>query len=349
MLARVTFRKALFVAFVFLVFFSTRTELFLAQSSDQGLPTPVLSNEINGTIRALDIGDPRLTRHFYAFEATPGDLIISLDSRNLNGDLDLFTAVTFKPLMKISMYAEVATPKVTKSIYLRSRQILILRVEARSPNDESGSYHISFGGSFRPFSGGIPVAENTGTGTGNESESARQSNVSSVGARIERPSEPANEAKSAEQPTEETAKAPSPTPTPRSARSSRTPRRRATGSARNRPARPITPPAKTETAKTEQPPAETKASQPAEKPEEKPGTKPEEKAAAAGKPEPEKPAAQPSGPHLIIERTDGNKLDRPMSTVRRVVIENGVIVVTLKNGRVERIPLAVIVKMAIEP
>jgi hypothetical protein len=347
MLARVTFRKALFVAFLFLVFWSTRIELLLAQSSDQGLPTPVLSNEINGTIRALDLGDPRLTRHFYAFDATPGDLIISLDSRNLNGDVDLFTAVTFRPLMKISMYAEVATPRVTKSIYLRSRQILILRVEARSPNDESGWYHISCGGSFQPFSGGIPVAENTGTG--NEGESARQSNVSSVGARIERPSEPAKEAKPAEQQTEETAKAPSPTPTPRSGRTSRTPRRRATRSARNRPARPTTPPAKTETAKTEQPPAETKASQPEEKPEEKPGTKPEEKAAAAGKPAPEKPAAQPSGPHLIIERTDGNKLDRPMSTVRRVVIENGVIVVTLKNGRIERIPLAVIVKMAIEP
>jgi hypothetical protein len=37
-----------------------------AQSTDQSLPTPVLSNDVNGKIVALDVGDPRATRHFYA-------------------------------------------------------------------------------------------------------------------------------------------------------------------------------------------------------------------------------------------------------------------------------------------
>src|SRR6266849_1367960 len=80
-------------------------EFSFAQSTDQSLPTPVLSNEISGTIRALDVGDPRLTRHFYAFEAMPGDLLITVNSRNLNGDVDIFTAVTFRPLTKITIYA----------------------------------------------------------------------------------------------------------------------------------------------------------------------------------------------------------------------------------------------------
>jgi hypothetical protein len=68
-----------------------------AQSSDQNLPTPVLNNEITGKIKPLDLGDPRLTRHFYAFEGSPGDLLITIDSKNLNGDIDVFTAVTFRP------------------------------------------------------------------------------------------------------------------------------------------------------------------------------------------------------------------------------------------------------------
>ncbi len=102
-----------------------------AQSADQSLPTPVLANEVEGRIAPLDLGDPRLTRHFYAFEGTPGDLIITVNSRNLNGDMDVFTAVTFRPLMKISIYANTIPPEVTKSIYLRTKQILILRVEAR--------------------------------------------------------------------------------------------------------------------------------------------------------------------------------------------------------------------------
>src|SRR5437660_7652108 len=87
-----------------------------AQSSDQNLPTPILSNDINGKIEPLDIGDARLTRHYYAFAATPGDLLITLDTTNLNGDVDVFTAVTLRPLMKATMYADVPG-ELTKGIY----------------------------------------------------------------------------------------------------------------------------------------------------------------------------------------------------------------------------------------
>src|ERR1041385_3016643 len=122
-----------------------------AQSSDQNLPSPVLAREITGQINALDVGDPRTTRHYYAFSAEPGDLLITLDSKNLNGDADVFTAVTFRPLMKTTMYAASQSSEITKGIYLRTKQILILRVEARTPNDDPGTYHIRFGGTFEPF------------------------------------------------------------------------------------------------------------------------------------------------------------------------------------------------------
>jgi len=324
----------------------------VAQSTDQSLPTPVLASEINGRIAALDLGDPRLTRHFYAFEGLPGDLLVTLRSRNLNGDIDIFTAVTFRPIMKIAMYAggNALSPEVTRGFYLRARQVLILRVEARSPNDDDGAYQVHFRGAYEPFSGGIPVAEESTeqsadvarTGGGNKSR------LSSVGARIEeRP--PDTTAKPAEKSAEETASSTSSAKVTKPAKTS-PPR-----TARGRPARPTrtktassgsevkTEAPKTETARTETPEEKKEPAAGEEKPavSEKPST--------TDKPAPQEPVVPKPGARLIIEETDGTKIDRPMSTVRRVVIEGGTIVIVLKTGRIERIPMSVVAKMSIEP
>ena len=106
-----------------------------AQSIDPNAPSPVRSNSITGRIGARDLGDARLTDHYYALVGTPGDLLITVNSTNLNGDIDVFTATTLRPLLKLTLYAESTAP-VTKGIYLRKREDLILRVEARSPNDD---------------------------------------------------------------------------------------------------------------------------------------------------------------------------------------------------------------------
>src|SRR5882757_8828625 len=113
------FRKHLIVASLLPGILWAVTLVAFGQSTDQGLPTPILANEINGRIPALDLGDARLTRHFYAFEGTPGDLLITIDTKNLNGDMDVFTAVTFRPLMKTTLYASSRTGEVTKGLYLR--------------------------------------------------------------------------------------------------------------------------------------------------------------------------------------------------------------------------------------
>src|SRR5215211_1030978 len=76
-----------------------------AQSTDIGFPTPVRADEISGTIVPRDLGDPRLTRYFYSFTGTPGDLILTVEGRNLEGDVDVFTAGALRPLAKISLYA----------------------------------------------------------------------------------------------------------------------------------------------------------------------------------------------------------------------------------------------------
>ena len=351
---RVMIVKRYFVTALFLALVAiARTAA--AQSTDQSLPTPVLSNQINGRIAAMDLGDPRLTRHFYAFEGVPGDLLVTLSSRNLNGDIDVFTAITFRPIMKITMYAggNALSPEVTKGFYLRARQVLILRVEARTPNDDVGTYQVHFGGAYEPFSGGIPVAEES---TEQSTEVTRTSGrnktrLSSVGARIEEPADATP--KPAEKSAEETASSPPSSAKVTKPKSPRTPPAR---TARGRPARTTTrskpastgneakpEPAKTEAAKTET--AEEKKEPP-------PG---EEKPAVTEKSStPDKPAAQETvlpqpGARLIIEEKDGTRIDRPMSTVRRVVIEGGTIVIVLKTGRIERVPMSLVAKMSIEP
>lgn len=350
-----SFRKQLFVALVLPGLLGAISSAVFGQSSDQSLPTPVLANEINGRITALDLGDPRSTRHFYAFEGTPGDLLVTIDSKNLNGDMDIFTAVTFRPLMKTTLYANSQSGGVTKGLYLRTRQILILRVEARTPNDEAGSYHVRFGGSFALFSGGIPVAENTEASEDRPSRGNKR--LSSVGATIAEPvvetPPPAAEPKPVaenEKPAEETAPARKITP----AKSAKTRPTKPPPTARNtrgraRPAKPKPAPADKEAAKTE---AKTEEPKTAEVKKETGAEEEKTAAATSEKSEPAKPATQElplTGAHLIIESKDGTKIDRPMSTVRRVVVEGGMIVIVLKTGKIERIPMSTVARMAIEP
>ena len=316
------------------------SERAMAQSSDQGLPSPVLSREITGRINALDLGDPRLTRHYYAFSASPGDLLITVEGHNLNGDVDVFTAVTFRPLMKTTMIATSQSSEITKGIYLRVHQILILRVEARTPNDDPGTYHIRFGGTFEPFSGGIPVAENAAPTEASE-DRGDANRLSSVGATIPRPpSETAETKPVTEKPPEEieSTKKPveKPSPAPRRNTARNTRRNTRTAPSRRTPA----PKPATETAKEK--PAET-GETPAAPAETTTTTKP------ATETPPKQELPQVPGTRLIIQQKDGTTINRPMSTVRRVVIEGPAIVIVLKTGKIERIAMANVARMSIEP
>jgi hypothetical protein len=333
-----------------------------AQSTDQSLPTPILSTDVSGKIVALDVGDPRATRHFYAFAANPGDLLVTVDSKNLNGDIDVFTAITFRPLMKTTVYASSQSGSVTKGIYLRAHQILILRVEARTPNDDPGSYHIHFGGSFEPFSGGIPVAENTENTE--SSEKAGSNRLSSVGATIPRPPAEMTETAvakptpspepAAEKPAEttETEKTETAKPATNTARRTTTrPGRRG-----NRPAPTKTKPAEAKTESTT--PAEPAVTEPKVEPSTKTETSEqpqpdksvsEKPSETTEKPKPQELLPQPGITRLIIEEKDGTRIERPMSTVRRVIVEGPTIVIVLKTGKIERIAMSDVSRVAIEP
>ena len=307
-----------------------------AQSLDVGAPTPVRSTTVNGKIVARDLGDSRLTDHYYRFTGTPGDLLITVQSSNLNGDLDVFTAVTLRPVLKLNLYAESTAP-VTKGIYLRRREDLILRVEARSPNDDPGTYRLYFGGSFEPIPGGPDIAE-AETAESEKTEptvagtaGTKTRRVSSVGARIEEPEPPVTEAAAAPTPQPTPEAKPVEAPTPET--TEKPPEReavRTTTPPRTRGRRP--PPRRQPTPRPETPPVEE-----AKRATEEPAPKP------APEPEPE------IGPRLIIETNDGTLINRPMSGVRRVTVENGQVVVTGRDGKISRFLLANVVRMQIAP
>src|SRR5215217_7278257 len=297
-----------------------------AQSINANAPLPVRGNSVTGRIAARDLGDARLTDHYYAFTGTPGDLLITINSTNLNGDVDVFTAGTLRPLLKITLYAENTSP-VTKGIYLRKREDLILRIEARSPNDDEGTYRLYFGGSFEPIAGGPEIAEAETPSTETTTPGARKTKrVSSVGARIEEPEPPVTEAATA---------TPTPEPTPE--------------------AKPVETPAATpEKAETEKPATTVRNTRgrrpvgrrPAPRVKETP---PPVATVEEPKPKP-KPEPEPEvGPRLVIETNDGTLINRSMSTVRRVTVENGQVVVTGKDGKIDRILLMNVVRMSIAP
>jgi hypothetical protein len=364
-----------------------------AQSIEPNAPTPVVSNEIAGRIAPLDIGDARLTRFFYTFNSLQGDLELTVESHNLDGDIDIFLAGNLRPLTKVTLYAGASASKVSKSVYLRRGEPLILRVQARTPNDAEGTYRILLGGAFRPAerlasdnaSSGETVAANP-TPTPARSADRNVRRVTSTGARIEEPvaevvvkEEPVKAVETPESAVAAAKKTPAkPRPTRNRAstrsntraqtarRSSQATEADSGGDAgKGEASRPED--SRTETGAGEAVRSETTA-------EEKPATAKPERARPVRVPRarnnrntttarrndappaetvPTAPAETPAppapSPRLVLVMRDGETFERDMSGVRRVTVENGILVIVSKNGKTERQPMAAVLRMSIEP
>jgi hypothetical protein len=336
-----------------------------AQSSEANFPTPVFSGELGGRIAPRDVGDPRRTRHFYTFRGAEGDLVVNLETAELLGDVDVFLATGFRPLVKFTLFGDAA--RLSKSFYLRKEETLVLRVEARAVGDAEGTYRVTFGGSFLPAPPELAnqAAPEAPTLSSADRRGGGTRRVTATGARIEEPKvEPA--------PAAETATA-EPTPAPPPAR---TTARRSSTNRRGRNTRPAPPkPRAGESAarpktpeSTEPKPAGEAAATPtpAEKPAPAPttsrrrgtrtprrGSAREGAAAKAAEPPAQPPAGTPPAPaptqRLIIVTRDGETLERDMGAVRRVTVENNQVVIVGRDGKVTRRPLADILKMSIEP
>ncbi len=141
----------------------------IGRSSSQEYPTPIVTNELSGTIKARDIGDSRLTTYYFAFNGEQGDVFINLVTRNLTGDFDVFTTSGLKPLTKIVVYADLSENETGRVIYLRKPERLLLRIQGRTPNDDPASFRLKFAGSFAalrpedvPAGPELPKVENQG-------------------------------------------------------------------------------------------------------------------------------------------------------------------------------------------
>ncbi len=345
---RVVAKRILYLPFLTALLLSTFGQAH-AQSSEATAPTPISANDLSGSIAARDIGDSRFTHHYYAFSGNPGDVLITVQSKNLNGDVDVFTAGTLRPLLKFTLYAESSSP-ITKGIYLRRHEDLILRVEARSPNDDEGTYQIRFGGSFEPIAAPsvAEAAKPESTIELSTSSAKKGRRVTSAGARINEPAPP---------PEDVAVLPPAPTPSPEATPAERTerapvratPDRRGRGRATTR--RTPAPRPEARTPNKEAKPAETGAAE----------------GVATREPEPAPPARRtgrrgtrtpattpvapepPSGPRLVLEMLDGTRSERFMNTIRRVTIENNQIVVIGKDGKIDRTRMSEVLRMTIEP
>lgn len=134
-----------FLPVVFALFFSSFTK---AQSTEQNFPTPITEKLISGKIAARDIGDSRLTTYFYTFNGEQGDIFLNIQTVNFNGDIDVYEAETLRPLNKTRVFADFSADEIFRTIYLRKSEKLLLRIEGRSPNDDTASFKIRFDGSF---------------------------------------------------------------------------------------------------------------------------------------------------------------------------------------------------------
>jgi hypothetical protein len=327
----------------FLIVLAITSIAVQAQSSAPESPTPVTTNQVSATIPALDIGDARFTRHFYIFNGNPGDLTVTVESKDLNGDVDVFTGGSMRPLAKISMYAGEGASRASKTIFLHQREPLILRVEARPPGDLTGTYRIVFGGGFEAMQGPASDNEREALATNSRSSTRGARRVSSVGALIEEPKPeptPTPLVASAERENSKPGATETPAPTPETETRPATTREKAESA----PA-----PVRRSTTRTNRgtrrpPPVRNTRTRPAAEPARTPTAPSSEKPATAKQDIPALPSSR-----LIIELKDGTRVEHAMNRVRRVTIDNGQIVIFHNTGRIERVPMSNVARMAIEP
>ncbi len=321
------------------------SNVIFAQSTNQSFPTAVTSNEISGTIKARDLGDARLTTYYYLFNGKQGDVFINVVTKNLDGDIDVFTADNLRPLTKITVYSDNPDSETGRVIYLRQPQKLILRVEGKSPTDEPATFRVKFAGSFEPLAG---VAE-TDESKQPEVKSNEQGDirVNSVGTIIEVKPKPKPTIAKVEK--EE----------PKKVDEQKEPEKVEEIAEKDEPEEAET--KKPEVVNTENLPekkddSETKTDEnvaenvkPKKNPTPKKQVKPKKpKITPEKKTEPTVDLSQFENIRLIVEFKDGTKIERPMSEILKVSVDKGILTVIAKDGTIGRYSILDVAKMTIE-
>jgi hypothetical protein len=331
-----------------------------AQSINQSFPTPVTSNEISGTIKARDLGDARLTTYFYAFNGRQGDVFINVVTKNLDGDIDIFTADNLRPLTKITVYSDNPDSETGRVIYLRQPQRLILRVEGRTPTDDPASYRIKFAGSFEPLAGTTAETDESKQPEvkNNEQTDVR---VNSVGTIIEvKPKPTTARVEKEETKRVEEKKEPEKTVVTETAKKDEPEENKADKKpeiviTENLPAKKDEPVSKPEDAVSEKETPKKRTTPRSRKPRTNSAETTAAKTETKPKPTPEKSTdvapVEPSALEnirLIVDFKDGRKIERPMSEILKFGVDKGILTIIAKDGSIGRYSILDIAKITVE-
>lgn len=292
--------------------------LFLAaasvngQSNDSNFPTSVTAPEINGTVRPRELGDSRATTYYYAFEGVQGDIFINVVTKNFVGDIDVFLRDGLRPLSKMVIF-DAGANETGRLVYLRKAERLLLRVQGRTPNDESATFRIKFGGSFVAIAPTDDEGPPTIAKEAEKGEDAKpvetkpeipvKKTPEERTTRIEPPSRSGTQASGIPTPKKEELPAKSPVPDPRRSRV---------------------------------PEGSTKP------------TPPNTGAASTPKKTSEKPPDPMASVRLMVLLRDGSVIARQMNEVSRFTVEKAVLIVVLKDGGISRFPMRDVVRVTIE-
>ena len=309
----------------------------VAQSINPDYPTPVTSNEISGIIKARDIGDSRLTSFYYVFNGNQGDIFINIETRNLNGDIDVFAAEGLRPLSKIRLYADNSEAETGRIVYLRKPDKLILRIEGTTPDDNPASFKIKFAGSFLAYEPGtqtgepalpkVETADNGGVKVNSVGTIIAEGKPDSIDDR-DRIAE--KQADSAAQSTATAAETLPKTAAADDSSGEDSDNKAATSSKSEK--------SDTESVKT-----------PLRKNRKTAGNKPAKPSAPPADENTETPTANPlENIRLVVLMKDGAKIEYPMTEVFRFSLNNNVLTIILKDGKIERRSILEIQKFSVE-
>jgi hypothetical protein len=331
------------------------------QSTSQDYPSPIESNQLTGAIKPRDIGDPRVTTYFYVFNGNQGDLFVNVVTKNLNGNIDVFSSEGLRLLTRILVFADVADNETGRVVYLRKPERLLLRVEGRTPNDDPATFQVKFAGSFEAVAGdSVPSEPKLPDLRAERAENDSGIRVNSAGAIIEVRPKPTPAVARSETDERKPAVEEKPSKTaPATADRGRTEdrpeaKKRATVVVEdNTPNSSSEPKARTTTAKTR--PVTAGAKKAPAIPRKEVAVKTEREVRPETPPEPketEKKAEKPVDPlanvNLIVEFKDGRRVERPMSDVFRFTVDHGSLTIIRKDGKVDRFPIIDVAKVSVE-
>ncbi len=329
-----------------------------AQSTDANFPTAVSSNEIEGMIKARDVGDSRVTSYFYTFDGGQGDVFINVVTKNFTGDIDVFAAEGLRPLTKMVVYAEASESETGRIVYLRKAERLILRVEARSPNDDPATFRIKFAGSFVALAPQKP--QDIPTIKTSEVIAESGVRVNSVGTIVEvLPKAPlpaeerrvATETVATAKEKEKKTKAPAKKPV---VIVTEPPATTVSSEKKPPPKKPVkTPPAKkpvpaSRTPKKPEGPEVNTVFKKSSKPKSAAAEKPPPKPAKPTQPAAERPPDPMASIRLVVQLKDGNVIERPMNEVQKFSVDKGVLTVVAKDGSTVKYSILDVAKVTIE-